>query len=188
MTSYIGVTGTASIPQIEVYTGSAWQTPYGLTQIANVSFTSVADVSIDNVFSSTYTNYVIETNINTANVGLLALRLRDGSGDSTGTNYQYTAQQIVTTAWSNLDNSTGANSWNIGYNSSAVPLGSTVKLYGPNVAARTSYNFQSAYNNLALYGGGIQSATTQWTGFKIFNSSGGGNITGNIRVYGLRNS
>jgi hypothetical protein len=188
MTTYIGATGTATIPQIESYTGAAFQTLYGMTQLANVSFTSVADVSIDNVFSSTYQNYVIKLVITTASAGTLALRLRDGSGDSTGTAYSYGAMQIVTNVWAALDNSAGANSFNVGYNSGSVPVGSTVNLYNPNVAARTGYDYQSQYNSLGLFGGGSNSTTTQWTGMKILSGAGGGNITGNIRVYGMRNA
>jgi len=64
MTTYIGTTGTASIPQIETYTGSAWQTPYGLTQLANVSYTAASSITIDNVFTSQYANYKIFFNSN----------------------------------------------------------------------------------------------------------------------------
>ena len=186
MTTYIGTTGTASIPQIETYTGSAWQTPYGQTLVANVNFTSAADINIDNVFSSAYQNYVIKLSINTSAAVTLAMRLRDGSGDSTGTNYQFSAMQIVTNVWASLDNSTGQNFWNIGYNSGSVPVSSTVNISNPNVAARTSYDYSGSYNQLGLFGGGMQSATTQWTGFKVL--VGSGTITGNVRVYGLRNS
>ena len=59
MTSYIGTTGTASIPQIETYTGSAWQTPYGMTLVANVPFTTASAVQVDNVFTSAYDSYEI---------------------------------------------------------------------------------------------------------------------------------
>jgi hypothetical protein len=59
MTSYIGTTGTASIPQIETYTGSDWQTPYGLTLVANVNFSAASVVAIDNVFTASYDNYRI---------------------------------------------------------------------------------------------------------------------------------
>jgi hypothetical protein len=59
MTTYIGVTGTASIPQIETYTGSAWQTPYGLTLVAKANFTGASTATLANVFSSAYDNYFI---------------------------------------------------------------------------------------------------------------------------------
>ena len=62
MVTYVGDTGTDSstIPQIETYTGSAWQTPYGLTQVANASFTTAASISIDNVFNSNFQNYLVK--------------------------------------------------------------------------------------------------------------------------------
>ena len=185
MTSYIGVTGTATIPQIETYTGSAWQTPYGLTQIVNASASAAATITLDNVFNTTYENYRIEFNLTSSASGLIRIRLRDGSGDSTGTNYKFSAQQIVGGSWANLDNSTTENAFTCGFNDVTRASGS-VNLYSPNIANLTSYNAQSSYQQYGTYAGGTINVSTQWTGFKIYATSG--NITGNVRVYGVRNS
>ena len=185
MTTYIGTTGTATIPQIETYTGSAWQTPYGLTQIVNASASAAATITLDNVFNTTYENYKIEFNLTGSTPALVRIRLRDGSGDSTGTNYRFSSQQIVGGSWANLDNSTTENAFTVGFNGGIRSSG-TINLYCPNVAVLTSYNAASSYEQYGTYGGGTLNVSTQWTGLKIFATSG--TITGNVRVYGMRNS
>ena len=88
MTSYIGTTGTATIPQLETYTGSGWQTPYGSTLITKVDFTSATTITIDNVFNATYRNYLITMSTNTTATGTLnSLQLRVGGVTTAGAGY-----------------------------------------------------------------------------------------------------
>jgi hypothetical protein len=168
-----------------LYTINNGSNKVGLHLLNTTTFTSVSTVTIDSIFNSTYENYKIEFNMVASTPALLRIRFRDGSGDSTGTNYRYTSQQIVNTAWANLDNSNAANEFTIGYNGGAR-YGGTINIYNPNVSALTNYNAQSSYEQYATYAGGSINATTQFTGIKFLQSAG--NVTGNIRVYGIRNS
>jgi hypothetical protein len=157
----------------------------GLHLLNTTSFSGAATSIVDSIFNSTYENYKIEFNVTSSANGLVQIRLRDGSGDSTGTNYKYSAQQIVGGSWANLDNSTAGTAFTCSFNAIQRASG-TINLYGPNIALPTSYNATASYEQYGTYAGGTQNTNTQWTGVKIFCTSG--NITGNIRIYGVRNS
>jgi hypothetical protein len=192
MTSYIGVTGTASIPQIEVYTGSAWQTPYGLTEVANVSFTSAASIAIDNVFTSTYDNYKIIFNLsamsgNTETDMLIYLR---AGGVDTSTNFvSERLYQESTTIGANR-----VTTGRVAFMSSTYPTFTNFDLtmYGPKLTRKTvwtSHGFYVQNNgtpNQALTSG-YQDTTTSFDGIKFIPNSAV-TISGTFRIYGLRNS
>ena len=194
MTSYIGVTGTASIPQIETYTGSAWQTPYGLTQVANVSVSAASSVSLDNVFSSTYDNYIVQLNFTTGSVGAesILMRMRVSGTDNTSSNYYWSLGYVSFTGTpaASASNSSGLTaSFNVSYINSSGGGASTINLYNPFNTAVTRFHSIGGGNtngDAILSRGGNTSVTTSYTGATIFPSSG--TMTGNIRIYGLRNS
>lgn len=195
MTSYIGVTGTATIPQIETYTGSTWQTPYGLTQVANVSFTSASTVSVNNVFTSTYDNYVI-TVTGTSSADLdVAMRFRSSGTDTTSANYQSVAQRLYVGPPLSTSNAGAVNATSIG---NVFGLGNgrtssaTVNVFRPctsdswkTISATNAFN-HSGVNALTASMSGTLNSTTVFDGFTFFVASG--NITGTLKVYGLRNS
>jgi len=198
MTTYIGTTGTASIPQIEVYTGSAWQTPYGLTQVANVIFTSTATIQINNVFTSTYDQYVFEMrylqNTSNANVnlqnslagtpastasyggngfatfanGLSAVFLTTGAGGTTGTKLQFATGAVG--SWQYVRG-------NISGVSTAAPTLYFTNFFGQNTGAG---------GNSAAFVGGTHTPSTAYDGLTI--TAEAGTMTGYIKIYGIRNS
>jgi hypothetical protein len=192
MTSYIGVTGTASIPQIETYTGSAWQTPYGLTQVANVSFTSANSIAIDNVFTTTYDHYEI------------ILRLTAASAtDDDLIMYGRTAGADVTTGWvseqlSNTGTTVSAtettNARLGSYSSAYATFTQTrIRINSPRLATTTFYEVAGLFISsigvpLARRITGYHSSTNQFDGFKVIPSSAVSTISGNIKIYGYRNS
>ena len=182
MTTYIGVTGTATIPQIETYTGSAWQTPYGMTLIANADFTSASTVSFDNVFSATYDRYKIVGTITTATGAFyLNYKLRSGGADLTN-NY---ANNVTSQAADNLHNNstTSAGQWTY-YNITDMCFEADVM--SPFLTAKTWAVGMSYYNNSTDTFGTQYTQTTSCTGISIFPNANA--ITGNIKIYGYRNS
>jgi hypothetical protein len=189
MTSYIGVTGTATIPQIETYTGSAWQTPYGLTQLAVASFAGASTLSINNVFDSTkYQNYLVFFNMisQTNNAGAIYLRLRNAGSD------------LATSIYDNhvlgLDASANnfAGTFNYHYlGALAADYGmAEIQLIQPyaNSNNRVIKHTSLGYNGNQIYytGGTRVISTTVSDGFTILPASGV--FSGTIRVYGYRNS
>jgi hypothetical protein len=190
MTTYIGVTGTATIPQIESYTGSAWQTPYGTTLLANVPFTTASSIAIDNVFSTTYTNYYIHWTITAASAtdADLLVNGRVATVDkSAGLRDTRLSVQSTTIA------ATIANLIRIGAVSTTYPAfnSGTFTLFNPNVAVATNYTGHSVYtsnvgSDYQFIHGGYCNVTDQWDGIKIFPLTG--TISGTVRIYGYRKS
>jgi len=190
MTTYIGTTGTASIPQLEIYTGSAFQTPYGSTLIGRGTFSGAATFSMDNVFSATYDNYIIQiSNAVPATFGNLALRMRVSGADNSSSNYtqgRIFVGSVGSAAQSSTNNSTSAEFIIVQMPTTLDNSQATVTLTNPFTALRTGYTSLGSGNLLDISGGNM-TVTTSYTGFTLLNAAGG-NIAGTVRVYGLRNS
>jgi hypothetical protein len=192
MVTYVGDTGTDSstIPQLETYTGSAWQTPYGSTLIGRATFSGAATFSMDNVFSATYDNYIIHvTNVVPAIFGNLDFRLRVAGTDNSSNNY--TAGRVYvgafgSTALGSTNNSTAAAFTAVQITTGIDNSHATITVTNPFNAVKTGFTSVGAGNLLDVNGGNM-TVTTSYTGFTFLNSSGG-NIAGTVRVYGLRNS
>lgn len=190
MTSYIGVTGTASIPQLETYTGSAWQTPYGLTLLASVSFAGVSTINIDNVFSSRYQNYKVFINTTTQTAdSAMGSQLRVGGVPLTTSSYGRQAYGILnhtTNTWQ-IENTVTNRLELGGYAQSGMGMAATADLLNP-FETQPTYSF--AYANSPVENRTLVTRLTNslsYDGISFFTVSGG-NYTGNIRIYGVRNS
>jgi len=171
-------------------TGLEWVTPEaaGLTLIAAESFTAVASVNIDSLFSSTYDNYRILISSSRSTNGNLRIRLRSGGSTDTATNY---GDQFVGGAGTSVSaaRSSSVSSWSVGYAFSTSRGTSSVELFGPNLNAATQFfstsQTGSGGNAENVTYSGNNTTTTQYTGLNFFTDSG--NLTGTIRVYGYRN-
>ena len=171
-----------------------WATPAaatsGLTLITRNSFSSVASVTIDSIFSSTYYNYmvVIEEIYGTVGSADLQMQVRYGSTTQTA-NYQgscatmsissvtLTSPQTGTTSEftlaADVGTSTYPNSYTLFFNrvgqSSQGP-----RWYGLGAAAE---------NGASYWIGGYTTLAQTYTG--LLFKAGSGNITGTVAVYGL---
>lgn len=191
MTSYIGVTGTATIPQLETYTGSAWQTPYGMTLIANVTTSAATSVQINNCFTSAFENYrILITNFNaTGSINPILRLSSSGTVDPTAANYGNVGseQTYSNAAFVTFANNGSVNYWPVGRLDSSGAGGSmAINLFSPQLAQKTF--MQTVFGDNSTYGtgGGINKSVTQFDGFQF--SVQGTAFTSNIRVYGMRNS
>lgn len=192
MTSYIGVTGTATIPQLETYTGSQWQTPYGMTQIANVSVpSSVTSVSLNNVFTSAYRNYRIVINVTakTANSKMF-MRYRVGGVDNTASTYNW-GNVLCRANGTILGDGQSNVTELVPMYSNASPAAVTLDVFSPQLSTQTQVTYSSQSGDLSTYfavhGSCAFAANTVFDGFTFFNQ-GTDTFTGEIRVYGYRNS
>jgi hypothetical protein len=165
-----------------------WGTPSsGLTLINTTSFSAVASQAVDDIFSSTYNNYVIAVNITGVGSGDVTLRL----------NYRTTGGVDVTTNlgtqrisfYTSVAGSTIANA-TFGASGSSNPTFSNyvLNVANPNLARRTTYISTGGYvNNSAqpfidlLYG--HHTGNDIFTGIKIFPSAS--TFSGSISIYGV---
>ena len=170
----------------------SWATPAtpttGLTFISRTAFSASSSTSVNSVFSSTYDNYKIlfYADTFTGDNAEVLMRLRISSDTTTN----YSAQRLIaanTTVSADVDNN-GTDDWLIALGDKDFPsVWAVIELNNPNVVDPTNYVSQASgattthFMNMM---GGWQSATTQFTGFTLFTSTG--NMTGFIDVYGYQ--
>jgi hypothetical protein len=169
-------------------TAPQWATPASggaLILISTTSFSSVASQSINDVFSSTYTNYKIIINCNTSINTQMDWRFRvSGSDDS---NANYNGNRIETSGASSLTatGSYSATAGGIAY--IATTQGAVLlEVFNPQASRPTFWHglgaqfATSSYNRVNF--AGAYNGTTSFTGFTLLPASG--NITGEVSVYG----
>jgi hypothetical protein len=164
----------------------------GLNLINSSAFTSVTSVSVNDVFSATYDNYLIQfISTTTLNVGA-RMRLRVGGSDDTTSNY---GTRYVFNGWT-VNSSMSATSFvfpEFGGDLTNAPENlMTYQVFSPFLTAKTFFRgsgFNSSAGNHTLNEFFHQfNATTSFTGFTIEQTSGAASISGKIKVYGLANS
>jgi hypothetical protein len=165
-------------------------TTTGLVLLNTTTLSAAASASIDNVFTSTYSNYKITidfTATSTANNDIYWYG-RSGS-PAADTTSNYNNQQIYISGGS-VGGSQESNG-RIGSVSTTYPTLTEISfdLFSPNLAKATTYtSLTMDYSNAGAINGrifnGWQQSTTQFTGIKIYPLSG--TITGTIKVYGYK--
>ena len=165
----------------------------GLVYIAQASATSGSTLSVNNCFSSTYSNYrILVDNFQPATAGrALKIRMRVGGSDATGSDYASAFAGIYTDGSLTNDASASQTSADIGiYNSAnTVPFGaSSIDIFGPNRAERTYMTINAILYN-SQFGSRVGLAehnlTTAYTGFTLL-PSGGDFLNVRVWVYGYR--
>lgn len=166
----------------------------GLVHINTTSFSAVSSQSVNSVFSSTYTNYKIITNITaTSNTGDTGLRLRlrvSGTDNSSGI-YRMNEVYVVSTSSTITNDAGGSNTYfTIGHIDDSAPGTFIISELGrPFVAARTNYiNHQTVIRNggdsRSSWMSGNHDTATSYDGFTIYPDTG--NITGSVSVYAYK--
>jgi len=162
----------------------------GVTLVANTTTIAAASTaSINGVFTSAYTNYLVTYNLTAAST-YMRLRIKTASADIS-TSYGATMAYIVdnSSAWSWLN--AGAVSWNATnwlISNGVSGVYGQIMVFNPNLAVNTwmdgSANSFSSTNSAKLTFGGRNSGTDQATGLTLFPDSG--TFTGTVNVYGYR--
>ena len=187
--AYIEATDTT-----QYYDGAAWQSvgaSSGLTFIGRTTVAGSSTVNINNVFSSTYTNYQIVTNLTTSAITTIQMRLRVSGADNTTSNYNiaYAYQQIVTAQSTGFVVSQGQSLFNLqGINGLAANINMTI--FNPQATASTTMAFNSNHADstaqgwYVFNGGAAFTASTSFDGFSLL-TGGAPTFTGTIDIYGL---
>ncbi len=165
----------------------------GLVLLSSNTVSGSSSTSVDNIFTSTYTNYKVIMNIRGSHTGVqyITMKLRTGGADNSTSVYT----SGVRTFRLNSDNEfeqrvdTGTdwklNGWTGSQTNNTVSDDLTI--YGPAVARRTqiSGNFitDEVTDQQTGYLGGTYEADTTFDGLSIIAL--GGTWTGQINIYGL---
>ena len=160
--------------------------------IAEESFSAATSHSTAAVFSSTYENYLVMARYVQSASATITARLRVAGVDASGGNYDTMSFRFNDTAGNATAGASAQTSWLLQPNAGTWAIsGLTMTLTGPALAAATTYASQlssqaAAGAGQSLVGGGVHDLATAYDALSLIPSSG--TITGNIRIYGLRNS
>ena len=169
----------------EYWDGAAWVasgTTPGLTLITSETFTTSSGVSIDNCFTSTYDNYVVQlTSVGSGEFTGRA-RLRVGGVDNTtASSYVIQAVRGITTAASAFNNTN--NLWDNVFYGNATAAIASITFYRPAIAATTFFLGQFfGRTDYVAATGGYHTQAVAYDGLTVFPSSG--TFTGNVQIYG----
>jgi hypothetical protein len=174
------------VDRYESWSGSAWVSPFGMTLLASASPSASTEVIFNNVFSSAYQNYRINFNlVGSTNTGLTA-RLRNGGTDSTTTHIWQYLEASGTSIVGSRDSTGG--SWNFGAVRTSGRTFATIEVSNPFAAAESSYTalLQDPVSSASVQlRAGAHTTASSYDGIRIFPASG--NVTGTIRIYGVKN-
>ena len=176
----------------EYYNGTAWVaagvTP-GLTHINTTAFSSVSSVSLNSVFTSTYTNYFILANkiIGTGSADF-NIRLRVSGVDASGANYTY-QEGVFTGSTAAAGRTTNSSAAKVGTLRTDANGGDvSFNIFRPQLAETTNYATQVVYepNSGAVlnFVGGFHSVATAYDGITFLAQSG--TMSGTVVVYGYK--
>ena len=160
-----------------------------LTYVGGASFSASSAVNVNDVFSATYANYIITSNFTASAGGSARFRLRVSGSDDTNATY---AGQYLFLYGSTVDCSRAATGtyFDLGGVTGSDTNTFTMQIARPFDSVKTQAIYDHAFGtgvNIQRAAHGFNfNATTSFTGFTIFPNTG--NITGDVRVYGLANS
>jgi hypothetical protein len=182
------------IDDLRTYNGSAWVSPYGMTHLKTVTFTTVSSITFgNNTMTSEFNNYKIIGRFNATNTTVVNMRLRAAGTSSSAANYQQFGF-----GWSTADNNSNTTFGAGNQTSSrlftpatsANQAGMEMTLVGPALATRTPYFGQAsaATDNIFAFAlinfGGAFAAATAFDDVEFF--PGTGTLTGEVSIYGIR--
>jgi hypothetical protein len=182
------LTWLEDVNRYESYDGSVWvNNSPGEVLISSTTFSAQSSVNFDNVFSSLYDNYKIQTSL-TAGTAFaeIIFRMRAGGVTNTSSNYQYGSYTVGAVSGLALTSENAVTAtYNRLVNTSADGGVSEITVYSPALPVKTRYYNIGAAAFLQTNGGAM-TVTTAYDGCQISTTSG--TMSGNIRIYGLRNS
>lgn len=148
-----------------------------------VDFSAVTSLSLNDVFTSSFDNYLVVVNL-TATTGILAsMRLRASGTDNSASDYTFQFLDVNNTN-RNAVRSTSQNFtyWILAGNR---PSGMLAHFYGPALAEPTAWRTITSKNDSTAPGELFETATTHsastsFDGFTMYSSA----MTGNVHVFG----
>jgi len=159
----------------------------GSTLISSTAFTGATSVAIDSVFTSNYPNYRIEivTTSGSGGAAEIQMRLRTSGTANSNALYQNSGSSFSYAGTTENANASAGTTAFVFRTNGATWVGE-LNLYNPQASQLTWWLGQYADTVQSGYRGGYFNATTSFDGIQLTNS-GGTNIAGTIRIYGMAN-
>jgi hypothetical protein len=155
----------------------------GHQAISTTTFASASSFSVNNCFTSAYTNYQIVLDIRTQTAGFIYIRYRASSTDNTSSNYAQA--NFFSTTTTSSERATAQTSSQLLPNTGQTATRGLITVLGPQATTPTLHNahFTSEAGSIINLASGGFGLTNSFDGFTII----GGNMSGTVYVYGLRN-
>jgi hypothetical protein len=172
----------------QFWNGSAWVSPFGSTLVSSASFSGVSTFAMNNIFTSEFDNYKIFVLVNRTS-GALRFQMNSGGTPATGANYVYIGWDVNQSGGSGVLGAFDQTSIQV-QGASSPPIPAEITLFDPAKAAATRGHYTATFGdgnqqmslNIATL---RHSLTNSYDGLLWSVSSG--TMSGNIRVYGMRN-
>jgi hypothetical protein len=153
-----------------------------------VSFSSASAISLNDVFSATYTSYKVLIRLSASSaLTNVFLRYRVAGADNSTSNYFYMANYDNYTSGTTPITATSATQFNLYQRNTSISSSNDLTFNNPFASEKaTIIGTAFSENNSVGFGGGWAgyfNATTSFTGFSLIGESG--TITGNLSVYGF---
>lgn len=173
--------------RLAAYNGSAWIGQNGLSTVQpETTITSALTITLDNCFTSSFTNYRIHLNVTGATSNNAVIQLRSGGTTATGSNY--VRQYIDATNTTVSANRVSGTSIDIGYADNDFRSTFILEVFQPALAQYTNFYAQNIYSSgasttavLWYQSSSIHNLATAYDGFIITCGSA---MTGTYSVYG----
>jgi len=156
-----------------------------------VTFSGASTVSLNGCFSSTYDNYKIILEIESASANTqISMRMRVAGTDNSASNYWNNrfygqASSLVSTGATAAGTSfLTVAEYETGVATSILDLFQPFKIGTTRMIGSGEFRYASFYQH-SFVKTGQMTVTTSYDGFTLLNTAG--NITGTIRVYGYKN-
>ena len=176
---------------VQYYDGAAWATvgpaaaaSSGLVCVkAETSFSAASTINVNNVFSATYTNYLVNIVFDTSATIDINMRLRVGGVDNS-TAASYKRQQLVADGGTVSGFRGDGDSFLLGAGSTTAPNIIQVNIFQPFAADETpimSNNMRSTTSGTMFLNWAFHNQTVSYDGFSLLTSSG--TTTGTYTVF-----
>ena len=153
-----------------------------------VTVTSVSSVSLNDIFSTNYENYLIQMHVEGSAFQTGSIRLRVSGSDNSNATYDYAGQyqSSGSSVWQNIGSGASQTSWlGFMYGTNGRQF-NTFEIPNPFSANRTLFSaitHEPGASSLTVWRSGQFRATTSFTGISFINS-GSTTFSGTIRIYG----
>lgn len=197
------LTWLEDVNRYESYNGSAWVSPFGLTQLINTNFTTSSSVVIDNVFTTQFDSYKVILKGDAASASTtvaVSMQFRKAGSTITASNYRqggfFSSPDGAGSSGQYMQQAIGSsvNCMILGVPSTSSY--SNIEVINPAVSGSqtgwTNSGFHhygganpSAGTKLAYFANGSYAVNDNFDGIVFTPASG--NFSGNVKIYGYRN-